>query len=418
VRTITVAVEFPWPKGRPTLAKLERATHRAAMAAGRKALVEALRTWEADLLPTAGARQRRVRRYLLTRLGPIRFHRWKTRQDGRYGFPLDRAMRLRQWQACSWFVWERASRLGAEFPFRRAARLLSDLVGGPVDHRVLWRLVQRAGALRRAQQERARTEMFDQGLAPPEPEGDPPHMVVTEIDGVVLRRQRPRGVMEARLAVAYTGKRVLSPTARHPKRVVTGKVVVAGLWEEGTAGQVIYAWLSRSVGVHRARHRLVSGDGAEWIPVLVRNWFPDALFQLDHYHLKVRLRHVAGDPERASRWIAWTLGGQWHRVKRSMVHLVARGRLDSEVARETRAFLELNAPAIWAFRQLRRRGAPAELCTRGSGVVEHGVDLQVARRMKRQGMFWSREGANNMLALRAVLADASAWRAWWKEVSA
>jgi hypothetical protein len=260
--------------------------------------------------------------------------------------------------------------------------------------------------------------MFDDGLAPPEPDAPPPDMVVTEIDGVVLRRQRPKGLMEARIAVAYTGKRVLPETARHRKRLVTGKVVVAGLWAEGSAGQVISAWLTRSVGAHRARHRLVPGDGAEWIPVLVRNWFPDASFQLDHYHLKVKLREVAGDPQRARRWIDWTLGGHWRKVERSMADLVRRGKLSAEVARETRSFLELNAPAIWAFRSLLDRGAPPELCTRGSGVIEHNVDLVAARRMKRQGMYWSRDGANNMLAMRALAADPTAWRAWWEEVGA
>src|SRR5690349_17859860 len=151
-------------------------------------------------------------------------------------------------------LWERAARLGTGYPFRQAARLLSDLVGGAIDHRVVWRLLRRAGELRRAHQERARSEMFDLGLAPPDNGKEPPVMVVTEIDGVVLRRQRPKGLMEARIAVAYTGKRVASQTARHRKRLVTGKVVVAGLWAEGSAGQVIYAWLSRSVGVHRARY--------------------------------------------------------------------------------------------------------------------------------------------------------------------
>jgi len=412
VPTITVTVEVPWPKGRLSLGKLERAIHAAAMAAGRQALVEALGAWEEEILPEAGAKQRRMSRYLLTRLGPIRFHRWKTRLDGRYGFPLDRAMGLQRWQTCSGFVWERACWLAASFPFRQAARLLSDLVGTPVDHRRLWGWLQKAGALRQGELERARSEMFEVGLAPPE--GPPVEMVVAEHDGVVLRAQ-PRGRMEARLCAAYTGKHDVS-TQRHRRRLCSGKVVLAGLFEEG-AGPTFYANLCRSVGIHRARHTLVPGDGAGWIPVMVRDWFPGAAFQLDHYHLKQRLRQAAGgDPRRAGRWISWALSGRWRSVARSMTRLVAAGRLEPELARETLAFLELNHSSIWASRVLRAQGAPPELCVVGSGVVEHTIDLVVCRRMKRQGMRWSRRGAHHMLALRALLADPAAWRAWWKEV--
>jgi hypothetical protein len=416
VPTLTLTVEVPWPKGRTTFSKLERDIHRAAMAAGRKLLVRALHHWEDQLLASAGARQRRVRRYLLTRLGPIRFLRWKTLKDHRYGFPLDRAMRLLPWQTCSAFVWERACRLAKDYPFRQAARLLSDLVGTPVDHRRLWGWLQRAGRTRRAVIDQERSEMFDQGLAPPEAE--PVDMVVVEIDGAVLRRQRG-GVFEAKVAAAYTGKQEASHTARHRRRYCTGKSVVAGIYPEGVAGPSIYAHLCRSARIHRARHTLVAGDGAEWIPVMVREWFPDSLFQLDHYHLKARLRQAAGrDRVLAGRWISWALGGQWRRIARSMAPLVRSGKLSATVAQDTLAFLELNHSAIWAFKELLTKGAPEELCTRGSGVIEHTIDLLVARRMKRQGMRWSKEGAHNLLALRSLGMDPAAWRTWWKEVMA
>ncbi|MGH2766739.1 MAG: UPF0236 family transposase-like protein [Actinomycetota bacterium] len=178
-----------------------------------------------------------------------------------------------------------------------------------------------------------------------------------------------------------------------------------------------YAALCRSVGIHRARHTLVSGDGAEWIPVMVREWFPDAIVQLDHFHLKQKLRLAAGgDVDLAGRWISWALSGRWPSLARSMTHLVARGRLEPKLARDTLAFLELNHSAIWAFRRLQAQGAPRELYTRGSGVVEHNIDLVAARRMKRQGMRWSRRGAHHMLALRCLLVEPAAWSAWWKEV--
>ncbi len=412
--TLTLTVEVPWPKGRVSFSTLERDVHRAALAAGRRLLVQALGSWERELLAGAGARQRRLPRYLLTRLGPIRFTRWKTRKDGRYGFPLDRAMGLRPHQGCSSFVWERACRLAADHPFRTAARLLSDLVGTPVDHRRLWGWLQRAGEIRRAEVEARRSEMFEDGLAPPE--GEPLDMAVVEVDGAILRRQGG-GTFEAKVAAAYTGKRLASLTARHRRRTCTGKAVLAGIYPEGRAGPSIYAELCRSVGLHRARRTLVAGDGAEWIPVMVREWFPDAVFQLDHYHLKARLREASGgDPRRAGRWISWALSGQWRRVARSLAALLRSGAIDARTASTTLAFLQVNHASIWSFRKLLAQGAPPELCVRGSGVIEHTVDLVVARRMKRQGMRWSTEGAHNLLAVRSIRMDPVRWRAWWREV--
>ena len=54
----------------------------------------------------------------------------------------------------------------------------------------------------------------------------------------------------------------------------------------------------------------------------------------------------------------------------------------------------------------------------GSGAIEHAADLVVARRFKRQGMrSWSREGADNLLALRTLAMDPEAWRAWWGDAA-
>ena len=57
-------------------------------------------------------------------------------------------------------------------------------------------------------------------------------MVVVDVDGVVLRR-RGGGVMEAKIAAAYTGKALASETARHRRVYVTGKQVLAGIKTSG-----------------------------------------------------------------------------------------------------------------------------------------------------------------------------------------
>ena len=46
----------------------------------------------------------------------------------------------------------------------------------------------------------------------------------------------------------------------------------------------------------------------------------------------------------------------------------------------------------------------------GSGVIEKMAELIVKKRMKRQGMRWTKEGANNILALRAEFFNKHALR--------
>ena len=40
-----------------------------------------------------------------------------------------------------------------------------------------------------------------------------------------------------------------------------------------------------------------------------------------------------------------------------------------------------------------------------SGAMEKNIDVVIGRRFKRQGMSWTREGANNLLKLRILCYD-------------
>ena len=63
-------------------------------------------------------------------------------------------------------------------------------------------------------------------------------------------------------------------------------------------------------------------------------------------------------------------------IARSMA-APSRGRLGAKEASETLACLEINASAIWAFKDLLAAGAPTELCTRGSRVIDHTGNRQL-----------------------------------------
>ena len=114
---LTVTVRVPLPK-QPTLACLEQAVFKALQPAGRELLLKAFGLLEQQTLD--GAKQRRRRRYLITRFGEIRFFRWQTRTEAGYGYPLDEALGIGSGDPCSPWVRQTASWLAQAHPFRQA----------------------------------------------------------------------------------------------------------------------------------------------------------------------------------------------------------------------------------------------------------------------------------------------------------
>lgn len=205
---LTVTVTVPWPK-HPTLLALEKAIFKALAAAGRQLLLQAFRALEERLLASgAGARQRRRRRYLITRFGELRFHRWQTRTEEGYGHPLDRALGVETKDPCSPWVRQMAAYLAQAHPFRQAAKLLGWMIGQAVDHRRLWGWAQETGRRIRAGWEAKRAALFEDGVLPPE-KGTAPRIVSTAADGTFIHSRD--GPMEVKLGAWWTGAHQARP---------------------------------------------------------------------------------------------------------------------------------------------------------------------------------------------------------------
>lgn len=412
---LSVTVRVPWPK-HPTLAALERAIFRALMEAGRELLLQAFRALEERLLEAgAGARQRRRRRYLLTRFGEIRFSRWQTVREGRYGYPLDEALGIPARDPCSPWVRQAAALLAQAHPFRQAAALLGRMIGCSVDHRRLWGWAQRSGRGVREEHERKRAALFELGEAPPE-RAAAPGIVSTSADGTFIHSRD--GPIEVKLGMWWTGAHLLSPTARHSKWLLQGKGFHASTQDAETFGQTFYALAEEATGLSRAREVLFVADGAGWLADLPADWIAPTAYQLDHFHGRLRIREVAKDPERAARWWGWVAEHNLEALGRSIHRYLASGRIDPKAAANLLTYFERGAGALHTYLRLREAGHSEQMAPRGSGAIEHAVDLVVARRFKRQGMrSWSREGADNLLALRTLAMDLEAWRAWWGDAA-
>ncbi|MGH9168948.1 MAG: UPF0236 family transposase-like protein, partial [Acidimicrobiia bacterium] len=396
---LTITVRVPWPKHR-TLAALEKAIFLALMAAGRQLLLTAFAAVEEAVLEGGGAKQRRRRRYLITRFGELRFHRWQTVRDGRYGYPLDQALGIPGKDPCSPWVRATAAFLAQAHPFRQAARLLQMMVGTRIDHRRLWGWAQRSGRRVLAAWEDKRAALFEHGELPQAT--GPVHAIVsTGADGTFIHSRD--GPIEVKLGVWWTGAHLLSETARHRKWLLQGKGYYATTREVDHFGQTFYVLAEERAGITRAREVLFVADGAGWLADLPADWISPTAYQLDHFHGKLRIAEVAKDPDRAARWWAWVAEHNLDALGRSIHRLIQTGKVDPKEGANLLQYFERGAGALHSYLKLREAGHSEQMAPRGSGAIEHSVDLVVARRFKRQGMrAWSRRGADNLLALRTL----------------
>jgi len=365
VPPLTITIEVPWPKHSSLLA-LEKTIFRALMAAGRALLVQAFTAIEELALIDAGARQRKRRRYLLTRFGELRFTRWQTRGPGGYRHPLDDALGLEPKEQCSPWVKQKASWLAQAHPFRQAAALLSDMIGCRVDHRRLWGWVQGIGIKVRHSWEDKRRALFEDGELP-EPRGPAPEIVSAGVDGTFIHTRD--GPIEVKLGIWWTGAQRTSETARHPRFVRQQPGCYATTDEHDAFGQTLYVLADDAVSISRATDVFAISDGAGWCPDVLNDWLRPTHHQLDHFHGRQRITEVAKDPERAARWWGWVCDHNLQALGRSIDAYTRAGKID------------LTRPATWS----RISSAAPPPCTPMCACATPGI----RRRWRRAVLGWS-----------------------------
>ncbi|CAN5767868.1 hypothetical protein BH18ACT17_BH18ACT17_14210 [soil metagenome] len=369
---LTVVVRVPWPK-QPSLGTLERVIFKALQGAGRELLVQGFAILEQTVI--TGARQRRRRRYLITRFGELRFSRWQTRTEHGYGYPLDDALGLSAGDPCSAWVRETAAWLAQAHPYRQAARLLGRMIGAPIDHRRLWGWVQSSGRAVRDHLDRMRASLFEDGESPAF-HGPAPRIVSTSADGTFIRTRD--GPVEVKIGLWWTGAHRQSPTAAHPRYLLDGKGTYASTEGHDAFGQTFYALAAHRGGIAKAREVFFISDGAGWLADLPRDWIAPTAVQLDQFHGKLRISEVARDPVRAARWWAWVTEHNLGALGRSISSLTRSGRIDPGDGRVLLGYL---ADGLDAFQTY--RGAPGRRTRTpdgASGLRRDGAQRRSRRR--------------------------------------
>jgi len=383
--------------------------------AGQQLMLKACRAMEAQLMERKKDKYLRDKRrplHLLTRFGWIRLHRWQAqKKDGGYCRPLDELLALRPRQHASPWIIKQAVALATRLPYRQATHLLSAQVEAPIDHRSLYRWVQQEGVAIVTEEDDLQEAVFQHGEVPVR---DPTQreIILAEVDGTFLRAQREESDrFEVRLGVLTSGKALESLTAKHRRYRLQERVRYGGVETAGDFGERLFIRGEAHLGLSRAQHLLLVGDGAEWIEALAGHDRWRATYQIDWWHLTHAFHRTFPEHPRLVQRLKRDL---YHGEGKKIIPAVRLARLngigDPEQVDKLLTYLEANQEGFYGARSLRPQLSPEArlICVDGSGAVEKHIDLAICRRFKGQGMRWTRTGANRLLKLRIRELDRAA----------
>jgi hypothetical protein len=324
-------------------------------------------------------------------------------------FPLDEQLELGE-QVWSVGVEREAARLSAVVPsFDEAAELLQRLGQINLSTTSVWRCAQAVGAKFRRQEaaERTAANALPAAGSHPVVRSERPPRLGAAMDGTMIHI-RTEGWKDLKVGVIFEVATQLTPDP------VTSALVplahaVANSYKAHLGGPVVLGALTWAEahrrGWEQAPATVVIGDGAPWIWQQADLHFAGSVQVIDWYHAKQQLLAAARlcHPEGSSAFHRWvkrteTLLYQGHaaQLAHELDTLAAQIPAHADELRRSAGYFRTNQRRM-NYLELREDEWPI-----GSGMVESGAK-QFKTRFAGPGMRWSRNGAQNLIPLRAAL---------------
>src|SRR5580765_3694524 len=346
-------------------------------------------------------------RTLATLLGQVTFRRayYHCRHCGASCCPYDQAVGLGSGQESVGLA-KAAAMVCAMEPFVPAARVLAELTGQHLGDRTVHRITRKAGRVASQQERQLALKMATWSIAAKWVEATPARLYIA-VDGVMVHRQQWN---EAKCVTCYwdqpdaSGK--IHRVARYAVRFESADQFKAFVWS-----------LACRCGLESAAQVVLLGDGAAWIwehvggvlgemAVCITDWY----HVMEHVWLAANVLHGQGSPQ-AAQWardhetLLWQ--GQYKRVLEllEMERKRTRSLPKHQALKELQTYLQ-NQGSRLAYDRFREAGYDI-----GSGRVEAACKHVVAMRMKRSGMVWTDQGAQEMLSLRTAYLNG-----WWEQI--
>jgi len=389
------------------IVKIEKKLMEMTRKAYKKMLVEIMAEKEEKIFKTEKyTKKGKVSRYIYSQFGQVTYFRYKAKgEDGKYSFPLDESLGIKSSSSFTPLVEKRAIKLATLYPYRQAGDILSYEIYCPVDHRAIWRLVQKKGLVARDKRKDEVESLYTDAISP-ESDNISREIVVIEADGTGISSKEGKGKwMEAKIGIIYTAKKLESKTSKHKRYILENKTVYADIADSDVFGKNISYIAQKEYNLAGAENILFVTDGDRWLKNLQIGYLPGSVHQLDHYHLKKKLKRAYQErPDLLERAFD-LISRKKQSILLQFVKLSAgNGAIPEALADDLITYIEANLDGIWAIDSLKGK-APKEVLVVGSGAIEKNVDINIARRFKGRGMSWSRQGARNLMVFRIMSAN-------------
>ena len=400
--------------------ELEQAVLSAVHQAGRELYVQAFRAlqeqWLAQRAHRFSAQRWRALQWL-TPFGPlalpVRVVREKS--SGKYLTLSKVVLRSKATRSLSPALEAQACAAAVEQNFRPAARALSRWIGARLGPWLVWACVQFHGARRVLEVEKFPPPALPRMKVP---------ALISEIDSTWLKRQvhgrtGPVQHFPVHLGLHYMG-RVRRYQARGSASV---RLADKQLWVS-TAPLALFGRAFQLQAQRRflpAQHVVLS-DGDEGLERLREQFFPQAHWLLDRWHIAQAVRAFTGpDAKEFHRLMAPI----WRADSEAALQALSESPLRTTRPEEFRVlfgYLLGNREGIDNWKNIpaglrRRAGRACAAVKCGSGAVEKNIEVEINRRFKRQGRSWNPRRAERLLQLKRLAAQPRDWQRFFARPS-
>jgi len=280
-------------------------------------------------------------------------------------------------------------------PFREVSKMLGEAGFPAISHTTVHNEVRRYGLLQKKQLEQMRDTLFLAGKDVGE-EKKRKHLPIlfVEADGVVVKCQGAKQKsIELKMGVVYEGWDVIGRRRKlkHPR-------IIAGMFDDGADFWETFTAALAKIYDLEDTLVVINGDGASWIQDTGKEYFHNAVVQLDRFHL-IRDLRIAVGKEAADGLIRVLRKGELKVFVDTLESMEPVTPLEKmKTYKKLRNFCKEYPQHLLDYRQ--RIGYEYEgVRLYGMGIAETMVDKKLANRMKKRGMRWSKQGAFAMAAL-------------------